>query len=390
MHKYLCIKFYILFSLSLLPCSLVVADSDPDNFETIRNLQNDWLLYDWERASYVPYILNTPFQANSLSFLLGTEENAGYSLRLCIQKGASLFIEQNIITKFNQAGCYNFSIDSIHQRYAKKKVFITIYHPLLKKELTRTHIINDLSERRSDELKDRDIIQLQARGKGIFNDFFIIGLLLISAFVAALFNLYPKTFHDFYKLDKTFSLKSRDESRLVSSPINGITLVFLFVYSVVFSFLIIVIWHQLGGVPKFLGFVNFSNLSGMGISWAIFSVLIFIAILAKYIVISAVTSLFNIKDFASIHFFDFIRMSQVFMIFILIMVSLLELSFQSYQEIGFKLVIYLAIFFSIIIVLVLFFKLLRSSTFRNIHLFSYLCTTEILPLLIGFKIFLNP
>ena len=38
-------------------------------------------------------------------------------------------------------------------------------------------------------------------------------------------------------------------------------------------------------------------------------------------------------------------------------------------------------------IVILLFKLIGETSFRKIHLISYLCTTEILPLLIGIRIF---
>ena len=95
----------------------------------------------------------------------------------------------------------------------------------------------------------------------------------------------------------------------------------------------------------------------------------------------------NLRELDQIHFFEFVRISifiysagSVFMVILL-------LAYYLPAPGHFVWVIYLVAFLSVVRIVLLYLKFLRLSTFRNLYLFSYLCTTEILPLIIGFKIF---
>lgn len=379
-------SFFISITFIVLWPNITFAGVNND-FTILKNLNQEWMVYDQDRTSYVPYVLQTPFRTSSISFMLDLAGNKEYILQCCIQKGTSLFIDQKIISKFNEAGCHQYSIDSLYKTYGKESVFITLFNPSLKREKIKTLIVDEVKLLQDQE--QANVLTISRREFSGFKDFFILGILFILIFMAALYNLYPKSFNDFHNVGKVFSFKLRDESIIASRPVSTVNLLFILMYCVMLAFLIIVIWQQIGGVPNSFGFINLSNLGNLSLSLILFTLLIFLAVIVKYILISAMSRLFDMKAFSTIHFFDFIRMSLMFMIFLLVMTTFLLLTFNSLPAFAFKWIIYFIVFFAFIIVLMLFFKLLSTYSFRNIHLFSYLCTTEILPMLIGFKFFLD-
>jgi len=102
--------------------------------------------------------------------------------------------------------------------------------------------------------------------------------------------------------------------------------------------------------------------------------------------IKVLCSLLNVDKIAQIHFFDFIRLSLIFVGSTFLVASSLYLSNLKVQ-IAFTIVLYLFMALLGVRIIILLFKLIGDTSFRKIHLISYLCTTEILPLLIGIRIF---
>lgn len=388
MHNRMVLKGCLSLFLFLLGAGNLYAVVTND-FTILKNLNEEWMVYDQDREGYVPHALQTPLRTNSVSFMLDLTEYNSYTFRCCVQEGTSLFIDQKIASRFDAAGCHTYSIDSLREVYEKKWIFITLYNPSLASKQLKTLITGDRIQLLVHGSEKTDVLNIQPRESAAFKNFFILGLLLLLAIMAALYNLYPKSFREYFGIAKVFTSRLREESIIASRPVSTINTVFLAMYCALLSFLLIVVWHQLEGIPPSFRFVNLDNFTGLAFSWALFTVIVFFAIILKFLLVAAMSSLFNMKLLATVHFFDFVRISLLFMILTLGVVSLSILSFPSLNVFNGKLVLFFMLFLSFIIVLVLFLKLIRASSFRNLQLFSYLCTTEILPFLIGFKFFLN-
>ena len=118
-------------------------------------------------------------------------------------------------------------------------------------------------------------------------------------------------------------------------------------------------------------------------------VLCFVFMLLKLVLISGSTALFKINKVRLIHFFTYFRHSLIIAISIFVY-SLINGIFEG------ALVSEGWIYTQVVAVIVwsariiqIFFVLNKIYTFRKLHLFSYLCSTELIPLLLFLKIFLK-
>src|SRR5690606_28145111 len=200
---------------------------------------------------------------------------------------------------------------------------------------------------------------------------------------------YPKTFSEYYNLGHVLSLRWREDNIFGSRAISSTNLLFLFVYSLAMSFVILTLWYETGGAPQEMGFIAYSKFSSSFLSWLLLAVFVFVLMIFKYFLIWITSSLLGFKELISFHFLDFMRISQLLILLLLAITTISIISFRDLitpDGIIFPYIILLCISITFIL---LFIKLLSSSSHRNVHLFSYLCTTEILPMIIGIKFFLN-
>jgi hypothetical protein len=114
-------------------------------------------------------------------------------------------------------------------------------------------------------------------------------------------------------------------------------------------------------------------------------VLILLFIFLKTVVVYISSSLFDIRESAGYHYFNFIRL-------LLVVATTLTLILAGYYILnGVEKGVYSFLFETLgwvigIWTIILFFKLSYRVRFSPIHLFSYICATEILPFLIIVKI----
>jgi len=154
----------------------------------------------------------------------------------------------------------------------------------------------------------------------------------------------------------------------------------------IIALVIMLFWKIIGGIPEIFEFISLSTFNSCLFGWLALSAMAFCVVELKYLLIRVLSSLFNADKIAQIHFFDFIRIGLIFISAILTAASAFYLSSID-RYMVFTILLYLFVFLLGVRILILFFKLIGDGSFRKIHLISYLCTTEILPLLIGIRIF---
>jgi hypothetical protein len=99
-------------------------------------------------------------------------------------------------------------------------------------------------------------------------------------------------------------------------------------------------------------------------------------------------SLFRLDKVVDVHFFDFIHYSKVFYTLLVPVLVLIFTSYLSYIDRVESLCTVIIIGFALLRILLISFRLNKLVPDRNLYLFSYLCVTELVPLLTGIKLLL--
>jgi hypothetical protein len=135
-----------------------------------------------------------------------------------------------------------------------------------------------------------------------------------------------------------------------------------------------------------LGF-GFSNTIGIIGVALLFSLAFMLLMILKYPLINIIASIFLFRKLKAVHFYENFRFG-FFVSFIFLVISMAN----NYTD-GKLLLDHIEIMSGLVIVLLVansilvFIKLNSLQSFRKLHLFSYLCSTEIIPLIILLKIF---
>lgn len=384
MHKLLGVLLLLLLAL---PKTGFGEEIAPEH-ELARDLKKSLLIYDSKQKSYVPYVYGTPFHGNAASFILNTRENEGLYLNICTEGKSALFVEEDIVALQDMGKCLLLNIDSLRRTYDTEDIFLTLYQKEFNLNTATLQIVRLVDHLEAND-RAADGIEIVPREFSSFKNFFIIGLLLIMAFFAMLKGAHARAFSEFYSISRIFSLRWKEDSIIAGRPVSTASFLFLVLYCLVVAFVIQAFWHETGNAPAQLNMVRFEGFSASLFSWFGLTLLVFFAMLIKLVIIWITSTLLGYKDMTSFHFFDYMRISQILLFLLLIVVTLSVLSYSSFITPSDNLLGYVFGLTVLLTVILLFFKLLSSPVYRNMHLFSYLCTTEILPLIIGIKFFLN-
>ena len=356
------------------------------SFSLVKDLKENLLEYSKSHDSYIPYVQGTPFNSAAAVFVLPLKEYQDYQLLVQPPAEAALLINQTIVDYYKEGGNEFYPIDSLRRLYGDSCI-ISIFHPSLQPYELEVKVISRQPYSYADASSSisEDFLEVIERGGKSFNNFFIIGVLLLLAVMAVLRNVFPKVFVSYYDITRAAALRVRDEANFTMKLSGRGHLAFLVFYSLLFGFLLMVLLQTAGEIETVFSFLKVSGLGTYLYAWFLLSVIVFFFQLFKYWLLKIVAGVFNVPDFAGVHFFDFLRLSQMFYTLVFVLVLLLFLGANAYVGTGSVILIRVVGVFAVIRLLLIFFKLLHLSSFRKTYLFSYLCTTEILPLLIGLK-----
>jgi hypothetical protein len=217
-----------------------------------------------------------------------------------------------------------------------------------------------------------------------FNNFIVVAVTLLVIFFTGLLRSNPQLTTDYLNFVKLFSFKRRDDSQFVLRITSSVNLLFYFFCSLLTSLAIIVAVH-FSDEMSFLFSATYVNVASYFGLWLIATLIVAAALMTKLFLAACGSFLFGWRDTAGFQFFNFIR-GLVVALSLIGLISILGFSLR----INVDYYLLVKCFFVMLAAnpILMFFKLLNRESTSAFHLFSYLCATEIFPLLILTKVFL--
>ncbi len=378
-------KIYLL-SIVIVLLFVKQAHPSPSNESIKKNLKNEWLVYNQKHDIYVPFIENTGQSTNSFAFFIKKNASDGEHLHCCVQAGTSFFIEEKIIAFYDTKECFKLNIDSLFKVYDKKDLYISVYNESLRLDEFDTYLV---SSKKTHQASVRNTeSELIPRKIDDVKNFYIIAFLLFASLLGVAYNTNPKSFKEYYALNKIFTLKLRQDDNTKFSLFNRFTLAILFLHSTFIAFVFMVTFQLKHEVLGSLISLKYNGLVIAIFDWVKLSIIVFSFLILKFLLLQAISKLMHFREIERVHFFEFLRLS--IFIYSIALFSVLIVMFSSYSPAAnhYNWILYLIGGLSLLRVIFLYIKFLRMVTFKNLYLFLYLCTTEIFPLLMGFKIFI--
>lgn len=287
-----------------------------------------------------------------------------------------LFINGQLAANL-EAGKRKFNLDSLSSIYTSE-LTLAIHHQQKARPDCAVKIIAFVSAVRADD-------DLAERNRNRFHDFSIIAFGVLMTCFVLLYRSNPQLLFDYLNFIKLFSGQEREENVLSTKIVASGNLLFYGIGSMLLSFLLLAINFYARGSWSWLQVNDYYSVTRLLFSWVSLSVFIFALLILKSLIVFSFSRLFDFAEAATIQFFNFIRL--VFMISLLIGVLLIiyfvfgVAAKQSFMRLFDVMSWVLAFWIPIV-----FLKLLKRSPYSTFHLFSYLCATEIFPVVIVVKL----
>ncbi|NQZ75368.1 MAG: DUF4271 domain-containing protein [Ekhidna sp.] len=288
-------------------------------------------------------------------------------LKFCNSEQTSIWVEGRLASIIDH--CDFIPIDDLKQLASSDTFFVSISAANSLKNLTCQHVL----------FEDLRVIQEEVafsrNTTDSANEFIIIALVLIVFFTGFMVARHPS--RSSFLFQKTFTLKSSAYELVNSSFFSEASFLLFGIFSIIASFILVYLELRFD-----YGFIS-NDLSVMQIFffWCKCALFLFLLFLAKYLFVTLVAALFGFKGLRDYQLFDFINFHSIVFcgIFLLTFVDFLMGKTGVIIESKF-----LWIFPSVLITFIIWFtsKFVSNSPRRKLMIISYLCATEIVPVVI--------
>jgi len=344
-----------------------------NEFVIKKDLQPDWLM-STERG----YHNFDPLEetVKTIYFSINPSTYRGDYLLLNCPNEFSIFLNGSLL--LDQVKQVVFPIDSLRKLTSENLLFIAIHlNQKIEPENPSTTLCSKVT------LTTRVETPLTLRTDTSFRDFVVSVVLALLIFLVGVVRLNPKLSSDYFSINKIFSLRESEEDQFYYRITSTNILFYLFT-SMLFSLFFLIVGYFLEQGSEF----NVQGASGYWeymLLWSKVSLIVLSLLFIKIIVTFVIALLFGSREVAGFHFLNFIRLS-------LVSVGLLTLVLVFYfllhgQRVGIYNFLYMTFGWILMGWIILFFlKLVNRVRHSVFHLFSYICATEIIPVLVIVKV----
>ncbi|MEZ4905404.1 MAG: DUF4271 domain-containing protein [Spirosomataceae bacterium] len=352
----------------------------------MRDLSQEWLIYDQNEKNYVPYIPERHNNQLAINTLIDLESNRHYDLLIYVEKENYLFLNGSLQENL-QAGVWRvLPLDSLFQIYRRPELMLTLYGTsgqtgkivLIghKKAAIEKQIV--IEEESFLNLKPREDIEM--------SNFFILGMLLLIASAAFLYRGYPRTFDRFYSVIDLFQINIRDESFLINKPFSRTNLLFVGLLSLEFGYIYLFIQdkqYNLFSSKELL--LTGQSLSDAWLNYFKIAFFSFFLLISKYFSLYILSVLYRLQGAANVHYFKIIQSSLLFYSGMIVLTSFASFYIFDWSSLIHTMLIIPGIIFYVARVVLIFFTISNTTTVKSLYLISYLCIVELIPLIIGVR-----
>lgn len=345
-----------------------------ERFTVVKDLRSAWMSHDDGMYEYVETIPLTGLR--TIYFQFRPDDHPRQYLRVSSGRSYFLFVNGQVRGEFN--GVSVFRIDSLLTS-GERPGWVAIHQQRINERDLTTEIISMGTVARP------VLSHAIPRPYNSFRDFVVIaGLIVIVLFVGA-FHLNPKLASDYFAVNRILASRESEDSQSSVRLTGGSNVQFYVLCSLMIGYYLFIIIQHLP-VHYQLPVRFYTTAFGtMWWQWLKLSGLVFFFLVGKVLIIYSLTRLFDMRGVARFHFFNWIRLLLV------VLGAATIILFMYFITRGDDPVYYIGFLFVIVAVLlgwilVAFFKLSAGPRRSMFHLFSYLCATEIIPLLITVKV----
>jgi hypothetical protein len=358
------------FGLAIIFSAITLSVSAQDNFVVKKDLKSAWMIFDGEQ--FTPHA-GRP--TSTIYLMDDLNRFGGDHLVISSSESFSLFLNGKLLA--DAVVTVKFPVDSLRLLTGLKQPLLAIHRQSTVADDLSTQVIAELKT----SLENADeIVKLTDTG---YSNFMIAATIFLCVFLLFIVRFNPHLATGYFSIAEFFSLRESEDHPMFSRITNTTNiLAYIFASLLVAKVLLLIPFESI----FFSGSTMTPDQFGGWLKrWMELSALIMLGFIIKALVIYLFSALFNFRDLAGFHYFNFVKFHLLVygIFFLLILVQFFSTGSHSLDGITARGVVQYA---STAWIVIAFLKLLNKSGHTAIHLFLYICATEIIPFLIIIKV----
>jgi hypothetical protein len=349
------------------------ALSAPKAFTVKEDLQASWKIF--KDGKYQLYTAQE--KVNTIYFSIDAEKFSGDFLRIGSVNDFVMFVNGKLAAISGK----DFSIDSLSNKFGSTALLIAIHQKNISREYVRTTIETPIA------LSGISLMP-ESKPSSFFRDFVVIASIILLIMLVVVMRLNPKLASDYFSVSRIFSMREGDDSQIYMRITSSTNILFYVFCSLILAFYLMIVFHFISPGYSVSTYVKTQSFLPTFFQWLLMSLLILVAFFVKIILVYVTSVLFGSRDIAGIHFFNWVRLLLIIfgnLSIVLFFYFILHGQNSTFHNVLLKLIAWCLAGWTIII----FLKLRGRSGYSMFHLFSYICATEIIPLLIIITVLYN-
>lgn len=341
-----------------------------------------WLRYDSSRHLLRPYIPGYDNPPRVLYYWVDIRPDRAVRVLFRARQGLSLFLDNRLVFVATKPGSYSLDLASFVQRSGRH--LLAYWHPATAPDPSA------FGEALSGQLPSADLPVIQRRVAADPNrEVFIVCLLVVGLLYGVLRVSFGISLSRFFRFQVVTRQSSEARSGLGSLPSTPLTVLFILAFALSFALLIVIVHTNLENGLIFRYLFPLSDLA-VTVRVAVYTGLVFAFVLARYLFLYAMGYVFDLTALVRTQYREFVRTVLGAGVYlpplILLHLALSDTMPTAVLQVSntvLALLLLLAVGRSAVV-------LHHQRSLFNLHLFSYLCATEVIPLIVLLKLIVFP
>lgn len=303
----------------------------------------------------------------------------GAVLNMLVNSNTSIFIDGRIVDFASSSQRISYSMDSLFSVYDVQlgQLIVTLFNPynISVKQTTITRPYIDLEEEKS-----IPVLRNNANNLNVLL-IFVLTILVMFTYIKL---AHAEIWKGYMKWSRILSLKDQGDAIYKIRPFEKGALIIVLGYTLISATAIFGLFYLSEYLMLGSDYFDSGNIPLLIFKWLGLVLFLFVLAYSKYILIKMFTTLFDFKGASKIHFYNHIKISIVIVLALLLTELILIFGFRSTLLDDWipHVIIILLVLKSLLVSV----KLIKISSYRLFHLFSYLCATELVPAIVLVKI----
>jgi hypothetical protein len=348
---------------------------EAQKFFIAKDLSTNWQVHQGER--YVPF-KNAHDKTSTIYFWLEPAKFAKATLRLDSNEPYTVFINGQLIA--DAEATLDLPLDSIRGMFTMPVLLFAIHQEKIRTGGLQTLVLSPKAPVQS--------LSESPMHFSFFRDFAVVGMLILVSVLILVVQLNPKLASDYFSVVKMFFSREGEDSQIYSRITSSINILFCVYSSLMIAYSLMIIFRF---VPsQYVVALAFqSNTFGESmVLWMKLSGIVLAGIFLKVLLVFFLSGMFGLREVGGIHIFNWVRLLLILfgsLTTVLFVYFISHGQSENFHVTSLQIISWLLIGWMLLIVL----KLSKRMSHSLFHLFSYICATELIPLLITIKVLYN-